>query len=173
VTAIAAIVLAPHHTKSSSIQTFSDSGTPTSHSFSPLVLESNFAIYPRTLIDREISELEAVKGDFISADEEWRFTDPFNVNFMKRMQRENVPNAAMIKRFSELANVQLPDRSSHFPSDYLLRCLFERIKAEMKHAKRLDVWEKYAWLFDWIAPRIRSRERSSDFRWPVTKVTSP
>src|ERR1017187_9482775 len=38
VTAIAAIVLAPHHTKSSSIQTFSDSGTPTSHPFSPLVL---------------------------------------------------------------------------------------------------------------------------------------
>src|SRR5450759_1993522 len=38
VTAIAAIVLAPHHTKSSSIHTFSDSGTPTSHSFSPLVL---------------------------------------------------------------------------------------------------------------------------------------
>src|ERR1017187_8244659 len=37
VTAIAAIVLAPHHTKSSSIQTFSDSGTPTSHPFSPLV----------------------------------------------------------------------------------------------------------------------------------------
>jgi hypothetical protein len=28
VTAIAAIVLAPHHTKSSSIQTYSDSGTP-------------------------------------------------------------------------------------------------------------------------------------------------
>src|SRR5450756_1205975 len=40
VTAIAAIVLAPHHTKSSSIQTFSDSGTPTSHPFSPLVLLS-------------------------------------------------------------------------------------------------------------------------------------
>src|SRR5674476_799527 len=39
VTAIAAIVLAPHHTKSSSIQTFSDSGTPTSHPFSPLVLD--------------------------------------------------------------------------------------------------------------------------------------
>jgi hypothetical protein len=38
VTAIAAIVLAPHHTKSSSIQIFSDSGTPTSHPFSPLVL---------------------------------------------------------------------------------------------------------------------------------------
>src|SRR5450830_431910 len=38
VTAIAAIVLAPHHTKSSSIQTVSDSGTPTSHPFSPLVL---------------------------------------------------------------------------------------------------------------------------------------
>src|ERR1039458_2303838 len=38
VTAIAAIVLAPHHTKSSSIQTFSDSGTPTSQPFSPLVL---------------------------------------------------------------------------------------------------------------------------------------
>src|SRR5450759_2091073 len=37
VTAIAAIVLAPHHTKSSSIQTFSDLGTPTSHPFSPLV----------------------------------------------------------------------------------------------------------------------------------------
>src|ERR1019366_893271 len=32
------LVLAPHHTKSSSIQTFSDSGTPTSHPFSPLVL---------------------------------------------------------------------------------------------------------------------------------------
>src|SRR5450756_541941 len=40
VTEIAAIVLAPHHTKSSSIQTFSDSGTPTSHPFSPLVLEA-------------------------------------------------------------------------------------------------------------------------------------
>src|SRR5664280_3657110 len=40
VTAIAAIVLAPHHTKSSSIQTSSDSGTPTSHPFSPLVLHA-------------------------------------------------------------------------------------------------------------------------------------
>jgi hypothetical protein len=38
VTAIAAIVLAPLHTKSPSIQTFSDSGIPTSHPFSPLVL---------------------------------------------------------------------------------------------------------------------------------------
>src|SRR5450759_1258012 len=38
VTAIAAIVLAPLHTKNPSIQTFSDSGIPTSHPFSPLVL---------------------------------------------------------------------------------------------------------------------------------------
>src|ERR1039457_2807025 len=48
VTAIAAIVLAPHHTKSSSIQTFSDSGTATSHPFSPLVL-SHKNTYPRSL----------------------------------------------------------------------------------------------------------------------------
>ena len=40
VTAIAAIVLAPLHTKSPSIQTFSDSGTPTSHPFSPLVSDA-------------------------------------------------------------------------------------------------------------------------------------
>src|SRR5674476_337305 len=46
VTAIAAIVLAPHHTKSSSIQTFSDSGTPTSHPFSPLVLDKLRALEP-------------------------------------------------------------------------------------------------------------------------------
>jgi hypothetical protein len=39
VTAIAAIVLAPLHTKSPSIQTFSDSGILTSHPFSPLVLD--------------------------------------------------------------------------------------------------------------------------------------
>ena len=39
VTAIAAIVLAPLHTKNPSIHTFSDSGIPTSHPFSPLVLD--------------------------------------------------------------------------------------------------------------------------------------
>src|SRR5450830_1245365 len=47
VTAIAAIVLAPHHTKSSSIQTFSDSGTPTSHPFSPLVSDDGQGADPR------------------------------------------------------------------------------------------------------------------------------
>src|SRR5665647_1850552 len=62
VTAIAAIVLAPHHTKSSSIQTFSDSGTPTSHPFSPLVSVRHLALRAKlteSIVDAREAERSA------------------------------------------------------------------------------------------------------------------
>src|SRR5665811_1031536 len=62
VTAIAAIVLSPLHTKSPSIQTFSDSGIPTSHPFSPLVLPRQFAASPRGGGNRPGKQLLATAG---------------------------------------------------------------------------------------------------------------
>src|SRR5665213_1129119 len=63
VTAIAAIVLAPLHTKNPSIQTFSDSGIPTSRPFSPLVLHLEHRLaadQPRQLTQ---PAAEAVAGE--------------------------------------------------------------------------------------------------------------
>ena len=72
VTAIAAIVLAPLHTKNRSIQTLSDSGIPTSHPFSPLVLLTALAYFrygaladyekAKALFERALSIREKLQG---------------------------------------------------------------------------------------------------------------
>lgn len=128
-------------------------------------LENQSAIYPRILIDPLIPELMKLQVDFISADDDVRFTDPFNVDFITRVQKMPL-NTAMIRRFNKIAGSAILTAPVPMDSHVLLRATLLRIRAELMAASRADVWRKHAWLFDRIAPRIQHPERSADFIQP-------
>jgi len=128
-------------------------------------LESRSAIYPRTLIDPEVSVLMNVQSDFIACDAEWRFTDPFTMPFIRRKQNEPI-NRDMVARYNELSGTAIPMTPVAIDPMTLLLAIFLRVRSELSGATSLGVWQKYAWLYDRIAPRVGCADRSTEFAPP-------
>jgi hypothetical protein len=100
----------------------------------------------------------SIDADFIDSDEKCRFTDPYNVKFIERIQSTVRPDGDMIHRFNEVAGARVPKTPMQFNAEVLLGAVFQRLRAELLASSDPNARAKIAWLYNRIAPRIQSPE---------------
>jgi len=116
-------------------------------------LESNHAKYPRILIDNNIEEFSKIDADFVHSESGWRFTDPFDTNFINRKMSSNF-DMELVARLTKTANAGCSDTSPRASAEVLLGSVLQRVVAELNNTTRQEDREKHVWLFNRIAPRL-------------------
>jgi hypothetical protein len=117
-------------------------------------LESHDAKYPRIIFDPDAQELLAVRADFISEDDHFRFIDPFSVSFMREVRNGGPPARKTIERFNELANARIPTEPQFIDERTVLSMLTTRLAAEIAACAQDGPKEKLTWLLRRILDEI-------------------
>lgn len=117
-------------------------------------IESIQARYPRVVVDSAIDHALYDDQPFIAIEDDVRFVDPFTEALCEQFQSDVAPDPEIVDRWNELTGVNLPTQTVHLPGNLAMRAILERIELELRAAETQVVWEKHAWWFDRIAPRV-------------------
>ncbi|HEX5127568.1 MAG TPA: hypothetical protein VFW00_12560 [Rhodocyclaceae bacterium] len=117
-------------------------------------LESKRAIFPRTILDPELSELMQLKADFIANDSEFSFIQPFNCEFIERAMLGNSVNIEMMEKFESIASFRSVESFAGVTSQMLLDVILARVLAEQASADSADIKDKYSWLLKQISDKL-------------------
>lgn len=117
-------------------------------------LESKKAVYPRIIIDPAIVNLLPSDLPYVEEDTDYTFIDPFKPAFFDHIQQNSPIQRTTLNALNVLHGTSFSTSPVSISGNTALFAILQRLRVRLSESITKDQWDKNAWLFDRIAPRI-------------------